>query len=178
MDLAAALDESELEEEEYSELLIEGWGTRLRRRWRGGAFRWVKSGPWGTAWPISRCPLRTLTATAPIPAWSSRRYPRSYRGNYFLAPDLGYSSPLQADEVRGDGLSADQCGLSGGGYPKGVWGSYQGWSIRSPGRLLLAQQVSSRSVEWEETENVDRGMLGLTIKHIYFAGEKRKFSAR
>ena len=33
-------------------------------------------------------------------------------------------------------------------------------------------------MEWEETKRVDRGMLGLTTKHIYFTGEKRKFRVR
>ena len=36
----------------------------------------------------------------------------------------------------------------------------------------------SRPIEWEETVHQDTGFLGLTTKHIYFAGSRRKFRVR
>ena len=33
----------------------------------------------------------------------------------------------------------------------------------------------SRVVEWDGTGRVDTGLLGLTTKHIYFAGSKKRF---
>ena len=37
------------------------------------------------------------------------------------------------------------------------------------------RQFRSRPVEWEETVNADTGILGLTTKHICFAGSRKKF---
>ena len=36
----------------------------------------------------------------------------------------------------------------------------------------------SRPIEWEETVHADTGMLGLTTKHLYFAGARKKFRVR
>ena len=36
----------------------------------------------------------------------------------------------------------------------------------------------SRPIEWEETVHADTGMLGLTTKHIYFAGSRKRFRVR
>ena len=59
------------------------------------------------------------------------------------------------------------------------WGFCQGWSIRiARGVYYRPSRFRSRTVEWEETKRVDRGTLGFTNKHIYFAGEKRKFRVR
>ena len=33
----------------------------------------------------------------------------------------------------------------------------------------------SRPIEWDETVHADTGLLGLTTKHIHFAGRKKKF---
>ena len=33
-------------------------------------------------------------------------------------------------------------------------------------------------VEWDETGRVDTGLLGLTTKHLYFAGSKKRFRVR
>ena len=35
-----------------------------------------------------------------------------------------------------------------------------------------------RSIEWEETVHADTGMLGLTTKHIHFAGSRKRFRVR
>ena len=36
----------------------------------------------------------------------------------------------------------------------------------------------SHPIEWEETVHADTGLLGLTTKHIYFAGSRKKFRVR
>ena len=36
----------------------------------------------------------------------------------------------------------------------------------------------SQPIEWEETVKADTGLLGLTTKHIYFAGTRKKFRVR
>ena len=33
-------------------------------------------------------------------------------------------------------------------------------------------------IEWEETVHADTGILGLTTKHDYFAGPRKKFRVR
>ena len=51
-------------------------------------------------------------------------------------------------------------------------GSSQGLSIR------VARGLYYRPIEWEETVHADTGMLGLTTKHIYFAGRRKRFQVR
>ena len=36
----------------------------------------------------------------------------------------------------------------------------------------------SHPIEWEETVHADTGLLGLTTKHVYFAGPRKKFRVR
>ena len=36
----------------------------------------------------------------------------------------------------------------------------------------------SRPIEWEETVHTDTDLLGLTTKHLYFAGARKKFRVR
>ena len=58
-------------------------------------------------------------------------------------------------------------------------GSSQGVSIRvARGVYYRPSSFRSRSVEWEETKKVDDGMLGLTTKHVYFAGSRKRFRVR
>ena len=58
-------------------------------------------------------------------------------------------------------------------------GSSQGVSIRvAKGLYYSPRQFRSRPVEWEETVKADTGILGLTTKHIYFAGSRKKFRVR
>ena len=58
-------------------------------------------------------------------------------------------------------------------------GSSQGVSIRvAKGLYYSPRQFRSRAVEWEETVKADTGLLGLTTKHIYFAGSRKKFRVR
>ena len=47
-------------------------------------------------------------------------------------------------------------------------------------RGLYYQPISfrNRPIEWEETVHADIGMLGLTTKHLYFAGARKKFRVR
>ena len=55
-------------------------------------------------------------------------------------------------------------------------GSSQGLSIRvARGLYYRPSAFRSRPVEWEETVHADTGMLGLTTKHIYFAGRRKRF---
>ena len=50
-------------------------------------------------------------------------------------------------------------------------GTSHGVSIRvARGLYYRPSTFRSRPIEWEETVHSDTGMLGLTTKHIYFAG--------
>ena len=58
-------------------------------------------------------------------------------------------------------------------------GSSQGFSIRvMRGVYYRPSTFRSRTVEWDETGRVDTGLMGLTTKHIYFAGTKKRFRVR
>ena len=58
-------------------------------------------------------------------------------------------------------------------------GSSHGLSIRvTSGVYYRPSTFRSRPIEWEETIHADTGLLGLTTKHIYFAGRKKKFRVR
>ena len=58
-------------------------------------------------------------------------------------------------------------------------GSSHGLSIRvARGVYYRPSSFRSRTVEWDETSRVDTGLLGLTTKHIYFAGSKKRFRVR
>ena len=58
-------------------------------------------------------------------------------------------------------------------------GTSHGVSIRvARGLYYSPRQFRSRPIEWEETIHADTGLLGLTTKHIYFAGRKKKFRVR
>ena len=58
-------------------------------------------------------------------------------------------------------------------------GSSQGLSIRvARGLYYRPSTFRSRPIEWEETVHADTGMLGLTTKHIYFAGSRKRFRVR
>ena len=58
-------------------------------------------------------------------------------------------------------------------------GSSQGVSIRvAKGLYYSPREFRSRPVEWEETVKADTGLLGLTTKHLYFAGSRKKFRVR
>ena len=58
-------------------------------------------------------------------------------------------------------------------------GTSQGVSIWvAEGLYYSPREFRSRTVEWEETVKVDTGLLGLTTKHIYFAGSRKKFRVR
>ena len=58
-------------------------------------------------------------------------------------------------------------------------GTSHGVSIRvARGLYYSPRQFRSRPIEWEETVHADTGMLGLTTKHIYFAGARKKFRVR
>ena len=58
-------------------------------------------------------------------------------------------------------------------------GTSHGVSIRvARGLYYSPRQFRSRPIEWEETVHADTGLLGLTTKHIYFAGSRKKFRVR
>ena len=59
-------------------------------------------------------------------------------------------------------------------------GSSQGVSIRvAKGLYHSPRQFRSKAIEWEETVvKADTGLLGLTTKHVYFAGSRKKFRVR
>ena len=58
-------------------------------------------------------------------------------------------------------------------------GTSHGVSIRvARGLYYSPRQCRSRPIEWEETVHADTGLLGLTTKHLYFAGSRKKFRVR
>ena len=58
-------------------------------------------------------------------------------------------------------------------------GSSHGVSIRvAKGLYYSPRTFRSRSVEWEETVHEDTGLLGITDKHIYFHGPRKRFRIR
>ena len=58
-------------------------------------------------------------------------------------------------------------------------GTSHGVSIRvAKGLYYSPRQFRSRPIEWEETVHADTGTLGLTTKHVYFAGSRKKFRVR
>ena len=58
-------------------------------------------------------------------------------------------------------------------------GSSQGLSVRvARGLYYRPSAFRSRPMEWEETVHAGTGMLGLTTKHIYFAGSRKRFRVR
>ena len=58
-------------------------------------------------------------------------------------------------------------------------GASQGLSIRvARGLYHRPSTFRSRPMEWEETVHAGTGMLGLTTKHIHFAGSRKRFRVR
>ena len=58
-------------------------------------------------------------------------------------------------------------------------GTSHGVSIRvARGLYYSPRQFRSRPIEREETVHADTGLLGLTTKHVYFAGSRKKFRVR
>ena len=58
-------------------------------------------------------------------------------------------------------------------------GTSHGVSIRvARGLYYRPSTFRSRPVEWEETVKTDTGLLGMTTKHVYFAGSRKKFRVR
>ena len=54
-----------------------------------------------------------------------------------------------------------------------------GLSIRVAGGLHYRPSTfRSQPTLWEETVHADTGLLGLTTKHLYFAGARKKFRVR
>ena len=58
-------------------------------------------------------------------------------------------------------------------------GTSQGLSIRAArGLYHRPSAFRSRPIEWEETVHAGTGMLGLTTKHIHFAGSRKRSRVR
>ena len=58
-------------------------------------------------------------------------------------------------------------------------GTSHGLSIRvAKGLYYRPSTFSSRPVEWEENVHEDTGLLGITSKHIYFHGARKRFRIR
>ena len=58
-------------------------------------------------------------------------------------------------------------------------GTSHGVSIRvARGLYYSPRQFRSRPIESEETVHADTGMLGLTTRHIHFAGSRKRFRVR
>ena len=58
-------------------------------------------------------------------------------------------------------------------------GTSHGLSIRvARGVYYRPSTFRSRPIEWEETVHADTGIPGITTKHVYFAGSRKKFRVR
>ena len=58
-------------------------------------------------------------------------------------------------------------------------GTSHGVSIRvAKGLYYSPRTFRSRAVEWEETVHEDTGLLGVTSKHVYFHGTRKRFRIR
>ncbi len=58
-------------------------------------------------------------------------------------------------------------------------GTSHGVSIRvAKGLYYSPRTFRSRPIEWEETVHADTGLLGVTSKHIYFHGPRKRFRVR
>ena len=58
-------------------------------------------------------------------------------------------------------------------------GASHGVSVRiAKGVYYSPRTFSSQTHEWEETVHVDTGMLGVTTKHLYFHGSRKRFRIR
>ena len=58
-------------------------------------------------------------------------------------------------------------------------GSSRGLTIRvARGIYYRPSAFKSRVVEWDETVRLDTGLMGLTTKHIHFAGDTKRFRVR
>ena len=58
-------------------------------------------------------------------------------------------------------------------------GTSHGASIRiAKGLYYRPSTFSSRTEEWEETARMDTGLLGVTSKHLYFHGPRKRFRIR
>ena len=58
-------------------------------------------------------------------------------------------------------------------------GASHGVSIRvARGLYYRPSTFRTKPIEWEETVHAGTGMLGLTTKHIYFAGSRKRFRVR
>ena len=58
-------------------------------------------------------------------------------------------------------------------------GTSHGVSVRiAKGLYYSPRTFRSRTVEWEETVHQDTGLLGVTSKHIYFHGPRKRFRIR
>ena len=58
-------------------------------------------------------------------------------------------------------------------------GTSHGASIHvAKGLYYRPSTFRSRPIEWEETVHADTGLLGLTTKHVYFAGSRKRFRVR
>ena len=58
-------------------------------------------------------------------------------------------------------------------------GTSHGVSIRiAKGLYYSPRMFRSQSHEWEETVHVDTGLLGVTTKHLYFHGSRKRFRIR
>ena len=58
-------------------------------------------------------------------------------------------------------------------------GTSHGVSIRvARGLYHRPSAFRSRPIEWEETVHADSGLLGLTTKHVCFAGSRKRFRVR
>ena len=89
------------------------------------------------------------------------------------------SHPVQPDEVREAGLDVSECRLPRRCHTQGDARQLtRTHDPRCPGIYYRPSAFKSRVVEWDETVRLDTGLMGLTTKHIYFAGDTKRFRVR
>ena len=179
-ELAAALDESELQEEEYSELLIEAWEAAVETALEDRVIALGEEralGEYMAHFGLSVADVNangaytSVVQSAAIRDVTEGIIPRRQNIDIRLPFNL-----MKSEEMVWVLTDVDYLEVV---TRRERRGASQGLSIRiARGVYYRPSSFRSRTVEWEETKKVDRGLLGLTTKHLYFAGEKRKFRVR
>ncbi len=82
----------------------------------------------------------------------------------------------RASDAKLEGASRDRLMLDARRERRGT---SHGLSIRvARGLYYRPSSFRSQAVEWEETAHVDTGLLGVTTKHVYFHGPRKRFRVR
>lgn len=102
--------------------------------------------------------------------WRGTSYERGHSVARGHSVEQGYSV-----ERGGFGSwTSRSTGLTGGAFAAS--GSHESTAFSQSTSLSESKTTSqSRLIEWEETERVDTGLLGVTSEHLYFYGNRHRF---